>query len=793
MENNQKKAVKWGIIAVVIGIMLFIAGIEKVGATGSDDYMFFSSYWANQWIWKRRMTDGQETRLTTVNTQWNLVYNKQNDLLYYKEGADWNSIYSMKTDWTDVKKVFSVYCNFFSISPNWLTVACQRNSDSHLLWWNLSDWTYVEITNIPFSTYFLFYGNDHLKYFLNWNIYYKDLNTMGGDLWENICSTGISPNGDAQNELNYFDENNFLITIYRLGNYSLYKLNINDCSFTRLTATGDQFYWWVVIGNKLYYYEGSSLYSADLDGSNKTVVSSSKWYLFPWSWLSFSPNIESCNDGVLNQDETEIDYGGVCGDCSDWIQNGTPTSQHNGATGVEIGIDFGGRCTPAETERYTGCTERKIYEYSTGGTRTQNTLGMWLDWFSVTEDYDSGSTWMNIFGLWGSKNEKIQFDSWDWLNFDIFQAWNIQTNWDTGNPVINSGSLKVASGGSTTLLTSDGGNPIDISVFSMAGGVVRKFNYIKFSGVTFPLVKVYGAEGQKNQIGTATFHTNNGAITEPLVMSGGVAMAILQQGYLADDVFIDLLAQTGRQTRFWFNGLAFWVVTKYRNITECGNGDFSCKMMYEDPVELSICSPKSTSVLGIGEACVLTENLKTPVIINDFGDITIVTGTACIPNKKSGTITTPDGFQVDYTVDGSGNVINKTVTPVQTGAEKFSQECLTSNPGVMEYISCGFQFVRDQITNIGTSTKKTAEVLSQAQNVTNKNNTLSGSIKLGQSATVTPNNSLLAAFNTQEQNFEGWSSAANDVWKMGLAVVGAMILISIIIIFLVLPKGKKQS
>jgi len=43
-----------------------------------------------------------------------------------------------------------------------------------------------------------------------------------------------------------------------------------------------------------------------------------------------------------------------------------------------------------------------------------------------------------------------------------------------------------------------------------------------------------------------------------------------------------------------------------------------------------------------------------------------VSGNACIPNRKQGTIVTPDGFKVDYVVDQSGAVIQQNTRPIAT-------------------------------------------------------------------------------------------------------------------------------
>lgn len=47
----------------------------------------------------------------------------------------------------------------------------------------------------------------------------------------------------------------------------------------------------------------------------------------------------NCSDSIRNGDETEIDYGGICGSCSDGIQNG-----YENGTLIETSIDYGGWC-----------------------------------------------------------------------------------------------------------------------------------------------------------------------------------------------------------------------------------------------------------------------------------------------------------------------------------------------------------------------------------------------------------------------------------------------------------------
>lgn len=99
----------------------------------------------------------------------------------------------------------------------------------------------------------------------------------------------------------------------------------------------------------------SSLLST-LDTIRSDVSYNSSWTVC----ISSSSPLESCVDGTKNQNETSIDYGGVCGTCTDGIQ------QLN-VTNPEIyGVDYGWRCS--STIKLTGCTTQALRYIGTNPT-----------------------------------------------------------------------------------------------------------------------------------------------------------------------------------------------------------------------------------------------------------------------------------------------------------------------------------------------------------------------------------------------------------------------------------------
>jgi len=61
---------------------------------------------------------------------------------------------------------------------------------------------------------------------------------------------------------------------------------------------------------------------------------------------------------------------------------------------------------------------------------------------------------------------------------------------EQNNPQVNSGSLVVTSGGPLSAIKTDTttGTPPSIEIYSMREGVVRKFDFVRFTGASYPTI-----------------------------------------------------------------------------------------------------------------------------------------------------------------------------------------------------------------------------------------------------------------------------------------------------------------
>jgi len=516
-----------------------------------------------------------------------------------------------------------------------------------------------------------------------------------------------------------------------------------------------------------------------------TNLTAPSWYHWITSTDLWTPP-ESCTDLIENQDETGIDIGGVCGTCDDWIQQ---TEVSN----PEIAIDYGWRCTTSSEYRFDWCKQRTIKYYGTGATTVYNMWGL-SNYSLFVADVSNESEWLKVFWLWQSKIEQYTFDDWTGLNYDLFKVYNIQYSDQTAeqnNPQVKSGSLVVTSGWPVSEIRTDTttGKPPSIEIYSMRSGVVQKFDFVRFTGANYPTITKWS---QTNYAGYVTWNTQKGIISSPLVLSGWIATAYLNDWLLADSAVINLQQQNSKfnWVYFQFSWFSFWLSWWSLSVTECWNGDFKCKMYVESPTASPVCKPDSNSVLWIGEACVYTTAFTTPVIINDAWDITTVSGNACIPNRKQGTIVTPDGFKVDYVVDQSGAVIQQNTRPIATW--DFTEQCLTSDPWILEYVKCSFQFVWNKIKQLTTTTDKTTDIINKAQTWVKPNDTKTWSIELWQSGKQNTNNWLVNAVQNQYDAYDNGTDAFANVWTMMKWTLGAILTFVVILLFFALSRNRKQ-
>lgn len=87
---------------------------------------------------------------------------------------------------------------------------------------------------------------------------------------------------------------------------------------------------------------------------------------------------ETCSDGIKNQDETEVDCGGVCNacpTCDDGIQNGD-----------ETGIDCGGSCSE--------CKEGAQGKWESSGSDVAPLLSLYFGVDSIYAEFNTDMTYM---------------------------------------------------------------------------------------------------------------------------------------------------------------------------------------------------------------------------------------------------------------------------------------------------------------------------------------------------------------------------------------------------------------
>lgn len=733
-------------------------------------------------------------------SSWNLIYTgtsplnpKYNwsDIWYIDSSSLWKK---PKTWWTATNMVSWKQVINFNISPDWTKIVYTNASRSNKLYLKNSNDTsegYAITEQSWDSTHYNdpFFSPDgnYIYYVSSSATLWKKLTTDTAN-WSQITSHNSIYSFTVSPDWNY-------IVYWQWG--FLYKKSANDSNNgTKIV----QWSWsnynyfpsyspdWNYITYQVLSWTYKLYRKSASDTQNWTeifssVKSSNIWYLL------VPP--ATCTDWIKNQDEvysTEhpFDYGGVCGTCSDWIQQ-------TDVTNPEIAIDYGWRCTTSQEYRFDWCTQRTIKYYWTGATTVYNMWGL-SNYSLFVADVSNESEWLKVFWLWQSKIEQYTFDDWTGLNYDLFKVYNIQYSDATAeqnNPQVNSGSLVVTSGGPLSAIKTDTttGTPPSIEIYSMRSGVVRKFDFVRFTGANYPTITKWS---QTNYAWYVTWNTQKGIISSPLVLSGWIATAYLSDWLLADSAVINLQQQNSKfnGVYFQFSWFSFWLSWWSLSVTECWNGDFKCKMYVESPTASPVCKPDSNSVLWIWEACVYTTAFTTPVVINDAGDITTVSWNACIPNRKQWTVVTPDWFTVDYVVDQSGSVIQQNTRPISTG--DFTEQCLSSDPGILEYVKCSFQFVWNQIKQLTTTTEKTTDIINKAQTWVKPNETKTWSLELWQSQKQNTGNSLVNAVQNQYDAYDNGTDAFANVWTLMKWVLWAILTFVVILLFFALSGNRKQ-
>jgi hypothetical protein len=598
-------------IKITILISIFFGCILLTNQSSAFDLIYKNN--SDWYLYKKSANDTSNwTAITSVPSNYP-AYSPDWNFVVYVNVNDGNKLYKKSvndtSNWTAITSVGAYYPTF---SFDWNDIFYTQTSNIRIYKKSANDtsnWT--AITSVDSYQISVSPDWNDIVYvnWSNWYLYKKSANDTSN--WTAI--TSVSSNYPA-----YSPDWNFII--YRQqSTWATYKKSANDTSNWTAIITWSQHaiyspdWEYIVYSNQ---NDGNKLYKKSAnDTSNWTAITSFN-SLNPTSYRIF----ENCLDWILNQDETEIDFGGICGTCSDWIQQ-------TDVTNPEISIDYGWRCTTSQEYRFDWCTQRTIKYYWTGATTVYNMWGL-SNYSLFVADVSNESEWLKVFWLWQSKIEQYTFDDWTGLNYDLFKVYNIQYSDSTAemnNPQVNSGSLVVTSGGPLSAIKTDTttGTPPSIEIYSMRSGVVRKFDFVRFTGANYPTITKWS---QTNYAGYVTWNTQKGIISSPLVLSGWIATAYLSDWLLADSAVINLQQQNSKfnGVYFQFSGFSFWLSWWSLSVTECWNGDFKCKMYVESPTASPVCKPDSNSVLWIWEACVYTTAFTTPVVINDAGDITTV-------------------------------------------------------------------------------------------------------------------------------------------------------------------------
>ncbi|MBU1976124.1 MAG: hypothetical protein KKG59_07010, partial [Nanoarchaeota archaeon] len=153
------------------------------------------------------------------------------------------------------------------------------------------------------------------------------------DKGQNVYAPRLSPDG---NYLAYFSYDDKQADLWVVSLDGTYKKRLTD------TPQYNEIFPVFSMEGKIVFtadYKGKyALYSTDINASNITLLLESPNPVIAFDWY-YSP---SCFDGTMNQDEVDIDCGGICGPCGtcfDGVKNQN-----------EVGIDCGGVCPPCKVE-----------------------------------------------------------------------------------------------------------------------------------------------------------------------------------------------------------------------------------------------------------------------------------------------------------------------------------------------------------------------------------------------------------------------------------------------------------
>lgn len=494
---------------------------------------------------------------------------------------------------------------------------------------------------------------------------------------------------------------------------------------------------------------------------------------------------ESCIDWLINQNETEVDYWGICGTCYDWIQQTIVTNP-------ELGIDYGWRCE-AKTGpvSYKWCEPVKQY---VSGTWSTNLMFWYVTTPSVTYMYtQSWSQWYNnesVAVYNGTANRDIvELYNFQYPWAQVIQTWSIVFDWTTQSKIITPTNWNA-----------------QMFIMSIRSSNTQKFNFLKFWGAVSSISTVGNID---NHVWEVEFNVPwFWSSKAPLVMSWGVAVAYTKNGVKADSAIITF----DRSSKFFqFSSFGIYSLSSYYSITNCGNGSYNCENVYRgndtfacarNPrawVGTAISEPWFSWATAIGtiwwsyspsqyysDVSCKVWTATVPVIINTQWDLTTVSGPSCIPNKTDGTLTTKEWYQIDYTTNGSGAVTSVNVKPIPFDSKVM---CVGDEyDGFSWSLKCVLKFFFYYYDKMTWTQEDTMKILSTAIQVWyTKWKQAPLDITLGTKPNEKPTNALaLAWYNAWDRTASGTNGISQTyrLWKYALYILVTVVVISMMFYFL---------
>lgn len=811
--NREYQWVKWISYGAMIVWLVFLGVAYKASALENVAYSCFGSNSNNctPWYWNSLGTWTQQTWIPAWRG--NMICGVINNDIYYLDWAcywAWTQNcykkYNTQTLQTTTLTIWAVWASCWNmVFDSWywyVAIHVPSSSKAWIFKVDQSNGTTTKIAELPVSAphHYIVENWWYLYIFAwgwsdNWSSYKIDLSNNN---WLLVSNTNLwESNGwisfrnivwqISSDAVEFFPTN--WANKWKSSSYNFKTWQVSLLDWTKYI--NDANFWWdnVTKISWSYLYQTYSPYVRKINTFSPfsyDTFSNNDWtriatYHFVTSYIPFA----SCTDWQINQDETEIDYGGVCGTCYDWIQQ-------TNVTNPELGIDYGGRCE-AKTGpvSYKWCETVKQYVSGTGST---NLMFWYVTTPSVTYMYtQSWSQWYNnesVAVYNGTANRDIvELYNFQYPWAQVIQTWSIVFDWTTQSKIITPTNWNA-----------------QMFIMSIRSSNTQKFNFLKFWGAVSSISTVGNID---NHVWEVEFNVPwFWSSKAPLVMSWGTAVAYTKNGALADSAIITF----DRSSKFFqFSSFGIYSLSSFYSITNCWNGSYSCENVYRgndtfacarNPrawVGTAISEPWFSWATAIGtiwwsyspsqyysDVSCKVWTATVPVIINTQWDLTTVSGPSCIPNKTDGTLTTKEWYQIDYTTNWSGAVTSVNVKPIPFDSKVM---CAGDEYDWFSWsLKCVLKFFFYYYDKMTWTQEDTMKILSTAIQVWyTKWKQAPLDITLGTKPNEKPTNALaLAGYNAWDRTASGTNGISQTyrLWKYALYILVTVVVISMMFYFL---------